>query len=90
MMTRPFLPADTQAIESALQQNLKTLGEAFLDLLAALILVLIVVFSLVHAFLRIVFAVLGLLLWVGALLITFLYWLRAWSVARSTSSLHKR
>ena len=89
MMTRPFLPANMQAIESALQQNLRSLGEAFLDLLAALILVVIVAFSLAHALARIVFAVVGLLLWVGALAITALYWLRAWSVARSSSSLHK-
>src|SRR5689334_21389185 len=89
MMTRPFLPADVQAIESALQQNLQTLGEALLDLLAALILVVIVVFSLTHALCRIVFAVLGLLLWTGALAITALYWLRAWLVAHSSSSLHK-
>jgi 4-hydroxybenzoate polyprenyltransferase len=88
MMTRS-LPATEQEIEGALQQNLRTLGEAFLDLLAALILVVIVAVSLTHALLRIVFAVLGLLLWTGALIITALYWLRAWSVSRSSSSLHK-
>lgn len=89
MMTTRQLPAVEQEIESALQQNLQSLGEAFLDLLAALILVVICVCSLAHALARIVFAVAGLLLWVGALAITALYWLRAWSVARSSSSLHK-
>jgi len=88
MTTRP-LPAQEQEIESALRQNLQSLGEALLDLLAALILVVIVVFSLAHALCRIAFATLGLLLWVGALTITFLSWLRAWSVSRSSSSLHK-
>lgn len=89
MTTRP-LPASMQDIDSALQQNLRTLGEAFLDLLAALILVVIVVLSLAHALLRIAFAVLGLLLWVAALAITALSWLRAWAVARSSSSIHRR
>ncbi len=88
MTTRP-LPATEQEIERALQQNLQSLGEALLDLLAALILVVIVVVSLAHALVRIAFAVLGLLLWVGALAIMALYWLRAWAVSRSASSLHK-
>lgn len=88
-MVSRSLPAGTQEIERALQQNLRTLGEAFLDLLAALILLLMVAFSLVHALLRIAFAILGLLLWVGALAITFLSWLRGWLVSHSMSSLHK-
>ncbi len=88
MTTRP-LPATAQEIERALQQNLQSLVEALLDLLAALLLVVIVVLSLAHALVRIAFAGLGLLLWAGALAITALYWLRAWSVSRSTSSLHK-
>jgi hypothetical protein len=89
MMTRPFLPAKAQEIEGALQQNLQALFEAFMDLLAALIFVLIAGFSLIHALFRILFAVTGLVLWVIALLITALYGLRALVVSRSTSSLHK-
>lgn len=76
-------------IDAALQANLTALREALFDLLAALILVFISVFSLLHASLRILFAVLGLLLWSVALLITFLYWLRAWSVSRSSSTFHR-
>ena len=90
MMTTRRLPAYEQEIDEALQQNLRSLGEAFADLLAALLLVLICACSLVHAALRIVFAVAGLLLWVVALLLTLLYWLRAWSVRRSSVTTHRR
>lgn len=84
------LPAQEQEIDQALQQNLRSLGEALADLLAALLLVLICVCSLVHALLRLTFAVCGLLLWVMALLLTALYWLRAWSVSRSVVTAHRR
>lgn len=89
-MTTRQLPAKAQEIDQALQQNLQSLGEAFADLLAALFLVMICVCSLVHASLRIAFAVVGLLLWVIALLLTVLYWLRAWSVRRSVATTHRR
>jgi len=75
-------------IDTALASNLAALKDAFLDLLAALVLCLVAGFSLVHAVLRIAFAFLGLLLWVFALLIVGLYWLRAWLASRSSSSLH--
>jgi hypothetical protein len=75
-------------IDSALHSNLDALKEAFFDLLAALVLFLIAICSIVHAVLRMVFAGLGLLLWSLALLIVFLYWLRAWAVGRSSSSVH--
>jgi hypothetical protein len=61
--------------------------EGVFDLLVALILCVIAVVSLFHAGLRMVFAVLGLVLWSLALLTVFLYWLRSWAVARSSSSL---
>jgi hypothetical protein len=76
------------AIDSALHSNLDALKEGFFDLLGALVLLFIAVFSIVHAVLRMVFAGLGLLLWSLALLIVLLYWLRAWAVARSSSSVH--
>jgi hypothetical protein len=79
-----------QEITAALNTNLATLRDGFFDLLAALILVLTALFSCVHAILRMLFAFLGLLLWSLALLITFLYWLRAWAVSRSSSTLHGR
>lgn len=75
-------------IDTALASNLAALKDAFLDLLAALVLCLVAVFSLVHAVLRIAFAGLGLLLWSLALLIVGLYNLRAWAVKKSSSSLH--
>ncbi len=75
-------------IDSALHFNLAALKEGFFDLLAALVLFLIAICSIAHAVLRMVFAVLGLLLWTLALLIVFLYWLRAWAVGRSSSSVH--
>lgn len=75
-------------IDGALHANLAALKEGFFDLLAALVLLFIAVFSILHAVLRMVFAGLGLLLWSLALLIVFLYWLRAWAVARSSSSVH--
>jgi hypothetical protein len=77
-----------QEITAALDANLVTLHDGFFDLLAALILVVTALFSCIHAIVRIVFALLGLLMWALALLITWLYWLRAWAVSRSTSSLH--
>lgn len=87
LVTKPLI---LEEIDAALQTNLASLKEACCDLLAAFVLVLIAGLSLLHAFLRLIFAMTGLLLWVVALLITFLYWLRAWSVARSSSSLHRR
>jgi predicted ABC-type exoprotein transport system permease subunit len=77
-----------QEIDSALNANLTALKEGFFDLLAAMILCVIVVVSLFHAVVRIAFAFLGLLLWSLALPVVFLYWLRSWAVARSSSSLH--
>lgn len=77
-----------QEIDTALNANLATLRDGFFDLLAALILVMTALFSCVHAIVRMVFAALGLFMWALALLITFLYWLRAWAVSRSASSLH--
>jgi hypothetical protein len=78
----------TTEIDSALHSNLDALKEAFFDFLGALVLLLIAICSIAHAVLRMVFAGLGLLLWSLALLIVFLYWLRAWAVARSSSSVH--
>ena len=79
-----------EEIDAALHANLSALKDAFLDLLAAVVLCIIACCSLLHAVLRIAFAVLGLLLWALALLITFLYWLRSWAVSRSASTLHGR
>jgi glucan phosphoethanolaminetransferase (alkaline phosphatase superfamily) len=89
MMTKQLLP-DEQEIDMALQQNLMSLKEAFCDLLAALILFVVSLFSILHAVLRIAFAVLSLVLWALALFIRFLYWLQSWAVARSSSTLHRR
>jgi hypothetical protein len=83
-----MLQAQIAGIDTALASNLAALKDAFLDLLAALVLCLVAGFSLVHAIIRIVFAFLGLLLWVFALLIVGLYWLRAWLASQSSSSLH--
>ena len=77
-------------IDAALYSNLAALRDGFFDVLAALILVVTALFSLVHAVVRIVFAFLGLVLWALALLIMFLYWLRSWAVSRSASTLHGR
>jgi hypothetical protein len=84
---RMLVPHDL--INSALDTHVAALRDGLLDVLAALVLLLVALCSLVHALIRVVSAGLGLLLWVVALLITFLYWLRAWAVARSTSSLHQ-
>jgi hypothetical protein len=86
-----MLPPPTTTIagiDTALASNLAALKDAFLDLLAALILALVAGFSLIHAVIRIAFSFLGLMLWTFALLIVGLYWLRAWAVSRSSSSLH--
>ncbi len=61
MLTKQLLP-DEQEIDMALLQNLTSLKEGFCDLLAALVLFVISLFSFLHALLRIVFAVVGLLL----------------------------
>src|ERR1700730_15286106 len=79
-----------QEIDMTLQANLVALKEAFCDLLAALILIIVSLFSFLHAVLRVVFALLALLLWAIALLVTFLFWLRAWAVSRSSSTIHRR
>jgi hypothetical protein len=48
----------TQEIDAALQANLTALREAFCDLLAALIMIIISLLSFLHAVLRVVFATL--------------------------------
>jgi hypothetical protein len=78
-----------QEADAALCANLAMLRDGFLDLLAALVLLVIALCSVVHAVVRLVFGFVGLALWALALLIAFLYWLRAWAVSRSSSSLHK-
>jgi hypothetical protein len=83
-----MLQAHVTGIDTALASNLAALKDAFLDLLAALVLCLVALFSVVHACIRVGFAFLGLLLWVFALLIVGLYWLRAWLASHSSSSLH--
>lgn len=88
-MTTLLLTSTEKEIDAALRTNGAALKESLLDLLAALILCVIAVVSLVHAGARFVYAVLGLLLWSLALFVTFLYWLRSLAVARSSSSLHK-
>ena len=79
-----------QEINSALQSNLLAMKEAFLDLLAGVILCLTGLFSVFHAVVRLIWAGLGLLLWALALFLTFLQWLQAWVVARSSSTVHRR
>jgi len=79
-----------QEIDSALHTNLTALKEGFFDLLAAFILFIIAFCSCIHAVFRIMFTTLGLILWALALLVVFLYWLRAWVVSKSSSSLHTR
>jgi hypothetical protein len=64
-------------IDSTLHANLDTLIEGFFDFVAALVLLIIALCSCLHTVLRIMFAVLGLVLWALALLIVFLYWLRS-------------
>ena len=73
-------------IDAALHSNLAALKEGIFDFLAALVLFVIAIVSIAHSVLRMMFAGLGLLLWSLALLIVFLYWLRAWAVAWSSSS----
>jgi hypothetical protein len=75
-------------IDIALHANLGALKEGFFDFVAALVLFIIAIFSIVHAVLRMLFAFLSLVLWSLALLIVFLYWVRSWAVARSSSSIH--
>ncbi len=75
-----------QEIDASLTVHLETLRDGFFDLLAALILLVTAVVSCVHALFRLLYAFVGLALWSLALLITFLYWARAWAVSRSSSS----
>lgn len=79
-----------QKIDNALYSNLGGLLDALCDLLAALVLAVIASLCLLHAGLRIAFGFLALLLWVVALLVKGLYWVRAWAVSRSSSSLHRK
>jgi hypothetical protein len=85
-----MLQATNQEIDSALHANLGALKEGSFDLLATLVLLVISLCSCLHAVFRMAFAVLGLVLWALALPIVFLYWLRSWAVARSSSTLHGR
>jgi hypothetical protein len=75
-----------QEIDASLTTHFDTLRAGFFDLLAALILVVTGLVSCVHAVLRMMYAFVGLALWSLALLITFLYWARAWAVSRSVSA----
>jgi hypothetical protein len=75
-------------VDRALEENLRALKEALLDMLAGLALVLIALVSLLHSVVRVVFAGLGLVLWALALLNVGLHGLRGWIVSRSASSLH--
>jgi hypothetical protein len=77
-------------IDAALSSHLATLRGGLFDLLAAVILVITALVSCLHAVVRIAYAFLGLVMWSLALFITFLYWLRAWAVSRSSSTLHGR
>lgn len=90
MLTTLLLSPTEKEIDAALKTNGAALKESLLDLLAAVILSVIAVVSLVHAGFRLVYAVLGLVLWSLALLVTFLYWLRSLAVSSSSSSLHKQ
>lgn len=78
-----------QKLDQALASNLVALKEALFDLLAGLILVLAAVVSVLHSLFRVLFAFVGLALWVLALVTIGLYALRAWAVARSGSSIHR-
>jgi hypothetical protein len=82
--------AHVTGIDTALASNLAALKDAFLDLLAALVLCLVAGFSVIHALIRVVYAFLGLLLWVFALLLTGLYWLRAWLASHKSSFQYER
>ncbi len=85
-----LLTPQEQAIDNALHTNLITLKEGFLDFLAGVLLCIIALVSVLHAVIRMLFAGLGLLLWSLALFLTFLYWLRAWVVSRSSTTIHRR
>jgi ABC-type uncharacterized transport system fused permease/ATPase subunit len=89
-LLEPRLLAHEQEIDAALETNLAALKDGLCDLLAAFILLVISLVSFLHALLRIVFSTLGLLLWAVALFIAFLYAVRAWAVARSASTLHRK
>jgi hypothetical protein len=75
-----------QEIDSALWSNLAALKASSFDVIAALILIVIAMVSLLHGLFRVAFAFIGLLIWCFALLTVFLYWLRELALARS--SLH--
>lgn len=86
---KSLTPAEKE-IQDALQANITTLSEALCDLVAAVVLCLVAVLSLVHAVVRLLFGGVGLLLWALALVIVGLNWLRSWAVSRSGSSIHRR
>ena len=72
-----------QEIDAALNLNLATLKTGFFECLAALLLLVIAALSLFGSVVRMVVAVLGLLLWAVALLVTFLSWVRGRCLARA-------
>jgi protein-S-isoprenylcysteine O-methyltransferase Ste14 len=73
-------------IDAALAGHLATLHDAFFDLLAALITLLIFAVSLTHAVIRMMYAVVGIVLWTLALWMTLLQMLQKKVVARSHTS----
>ena len=73
-------------IDAALMAHLSTLHDAFFDLLAALITLLIFVTSLTHAIIRMAYALVGIVLWTLALWMTLLQVLQKKVVARSHTS----
>lgn len=84
MMLKPAMTPLDQQIDAALHLNLDMLKAGFFEFLAALLLIVIAVFSLFGSVVRMTVACLGLLLWAVALFVTFLSWLRSKAVAHSS------
>lgn len=73
-------------IDAALAGHLATLHDAFFDLLAAVITLLLFVTTLTHSIIRMLYAVVGIVIWSLALWITVLQALQGKIVARSHTS----
>ena len=75
-----------EQIDQALAQHLSTLHDALFDVLAALLTFLLFITSLTHALVRIVYALVGIIIWTFALWIVGLQTLQKKVVARSQTS----
>lgn len=89
-----MIPVNTKQrdheIEAAWAQQKLVLHDACFDALSGLLTILLGLFSFIHAAVRVVSGLVGLLIWTIALWIIFLQWARAYCIKQSSISPFKQ